>query len=47
MLYRLYSLLKVHLTEEEMYLRVIDRGLSETEKDLLARGIDHAAVQPV
>ena len=46
-LYRLYSLLKVHLAEEEMYLRVIDRDLSPEEKDALARGIDHAAAEPV
>ena len=46
-LFRLYSLLKVHLAEEEMYLRVIDRDLSDEEKDALARHIDHAAAQPV
>jgi len=46
-LFRLYSLLKVHLAEEELYLGVIDRDLSDSEKDVLARGIDHAAAQPV
>jgi len=46
-LFRLYSLLKVHLAEEEMYLAVIDRDLSAQEKDLLARATDHAASQPV
>ena len=46
-MFRLYSLLKVHLAEEEMYLHVIDRDLSAEEKDALARGIDHAAAQPV
>ena len=46
-LFRLYSLLKVHLAEEELYLGVIDRDLSPEEKDILARGIDHAAAQPV
>jgi len=46
-LFRLYSLLKVHLAEEEMYLAVIDRDLSAEEKDGLARAMDHAASQPV
>lgn len=46
-LYRLYSLLKVHLAEEELYLGVIERDLSAEEKDALARGIEHAATQPV
>ena len=46
-LYRLYSLLKVHLAEEEMYLRVIERELSAAEKDALARGMDHAAAEPI
>jgi hypothetical protein len=46
-LYRLYSLLKVHMAEEEMYLRVIERDLTPEEKDIVARGIDHAAAEPV
>ena len=46
-LYRLYSLLRVHLAEEELYLRVLDRNLTVEEKDALARGIDHAAAEPV
>lgn len=46
-LYRLYSLLKVHLAEEELYLRVLDHNLSAQEKDLLARGIEHATAEPV
>jgi hypothetical protein len=46
-LYRLYSILKVHLAEEELYLGVIDHNLSAEEKDILARGIDHAAAEPL
>lgn len=46
-LYRLYALLKVHMAEEEMYLRVVDRDLTAEEKDALARSLDHAAAQPV
>lgn len=46
-LYRLYSVLKVHLAEEELYLGVLDQNLSDEEKDVLARGIDHAMAAPV
>ena len=46
-LYRLYTLMKVHLAEEELYLGVIDRDLSSDEKDALARGLDHATSEPV
>jgi hypothetical protein len=46
-LYRLYSILKVHLAEEELYLGVLDQNLSDEEKDVLARGIDHAMAAPV
>jgi hypothetical protein len=41
-LYRLHALLKVHLAEEEQYLAVLDRSLSDAEKDELARRLDHA-----
>jgi hypothetical protein len=46
-LYRLHALLRVHLAEEELYLRVLDRNLSEAEKDELARGMDHAMAEPL
>jgi len=46
-LYRLFAMLKVHLAEEELYLGVLDRNLSVEEKDLLARGIDHASAEPL
>jgi len=46
-LYRLYAILRVHLSEEEMYLAVLDRNLTDEEKDTLARGIDHAAAEPM
>lgn len=46
-LYRLYTLLKVHLAEEELYLRIIERDLSSEEKDVLARGLDHASAEPL
>jgi Hemerythrin HHE cation binding domain len=46
-LYRLHSILKVHLAEEELYLGVLERGLSDEEKRILARGIDHAMTEPL
>jgi hypothetical protein len=46
-LYRLHSILKVHLAEEELYLGVLDRQLSDEEKDRLALGIDHAMAEPL
>ena len=46
-LYRLHSILKVHLAEEELYLAVLDGSLSDEEKDALARGIDHAMAEPL
>jgi hypothetical protein len=46
-LYRLYTILKVHLAEEELYLGVLDRNLTDEEKDLLAQGIDHASAEPL
>ncbi len=46
-LYRLHSILKVHLAEEELYLGVLDQSLTDDERDLLARGIDHATAEPL
>ena len=46
-LYRLHGILKVHLAEEELYLRVLDHNLSDEEKESLARGIDHACAEPL
>ena len=46
-LYRLHSILKVHLAEEDLYLGVLDQNLDEEEKDLLAHGIDHAMAEPL
>jgi len=45
-LYRLHALLKVHLAEEEQYLAVLDRNLTDAEKDALARRLDHPVVAP-
>lgn len=41
-LYRLHALLKMHLAEEETYLRVLEKHLSADEQAALAAGLDHA-----
>lgn len=46
-LFRLYAMLKVHLAEEALYLGVLDRNLTDEEKDVLAKGIDHAGAEPM
>ncbi len=46
-LYRLHAMLRVHLAEEQLYLRVLDRNLSVDEIDELARGIEHAIAEPM
>jgi iron-sulfur cluster repair protein YtfE (RIC family) len=46
-LYRLYALLKVHLAEEEEYLRVLEHTLSEGEQADLVRGLEHAVAEPL
>ncbi len=46
-LYRLYAMLKVHLAEEEEYLRVLERSLSEEEQAELVRGLEHAVAEPL
>jgi hypothetical protein len=46
-LYRLHALLRVHLAEEELYLRVLEGNLGDAEKEELARGIEHAAAEPL
>ena len=46
-LYRLYALLKVHLAEEEEYVRVLERSLTTAEQAELARGLEHATAEPL
>jgi iron-sulfur cluster repair protein YtfE (RIC family) len=46
-LYRLYALLKVHLAEEEEYMRVLEHNLSEGEQAELVKGLEHAVAEPL
>jgi hemerythrin-like domain-containing protein len=45
-LFQLYALLKIHLTEEDAYLRVVDNGVSSDVADLLAAALDHPGFRP-
>jgi hemerythrin-like domain-containing protein len=40
-LFQLYALLKIHLAEEEAYLRIVDHGVSTDVAELLAAALDH------
>jgi hypothetical protein len=46
-LYRLFTILKVHLAEEELYLGVLDGALDEPDKERLALAIEHAVAEPL
>jgi hypothetical protein len=41
-LYRMYALLKTHLAEEEAYMGLLERNLSEHEQEELGRAMEHA-----
>jgi hypothetical protein len=45
-LYRMYAILKIHLAEEQAYVDVLDRNLSDEEQAELARAMDHAMAGP-
>ena len=42
--FSLYALLKIHLTEEELYLRVVDHGVTEEVAGVLAAAMEHPMV---
>jgi hypothetical protein len=44
-LFRLYSILKIHLGEEDAYIGVLDHNLSDEEQTALARALEHATVE--
>ncbi len=46
-LYRLHAILKVHLAEEELYVRVLDHNLPSETKDALAQAMTHAMAEPL
>ena len=38
---QLYALLKIHLAEEERYLRIVDHGVTTDVADLMAAAMEH------
>lgn len=46
-LYRLYAVLKVHLAEEEEYMRILENNLSDEEQAELVKGLEHAMAEPL
>ena len=49
-LFQLYALLKVHLSEEEAYMRLVERGVAEDVADAVAAALAHpvaSAASPV
>ena len=43
-IFRLYAMLKVHLAEEQLYLRIIEHGVSAESAAKLAAAMDHSGV---
>ena len=41
-IFRLYALLKVHLAEEQLYLGIIEQGVSPEGAEALAAAMEHA-----
>ena len=46
-LFRFYAVVKVHLGEEQEYLRVLERNLSPEEQEALGKRIEHAVAHPL
>jgi hemerythrin-like domain-containing protein len=44
-LFQLYALLKIHLAEEEAYLRIVEHGVSDDVAEVLAAGLAHPGFQ--
>ena len=44
-LFQLHALLKIHLAEEEIYLRIVDHGVAADVADVLAAALDHPGVR--
>jgi iron-sulfur cluster repair protein YtfE (RIC family) len=44
-IFQLYALLEIHLAEEELYIHIIDHGVSEEAGEALAAALDHAGMQ--
>jgi hypothetical protein len=40
-LFQVYALLKVHIAEEEAYLRIVDHAVESDVADILAAAMEH------
>jgi len=45
--FRLYALLKVHLAEEELYVGIVEHGVSPDAADTLAAAMQHAVAAEI
>ncbi len=43
-LYRLYAYLKVHLAEEQLYLGIVEHGVSDEAAEALAAAMEHPGI---
>jgi hypothetical protein len=43
-IFRLYAMLKVHLAEEQLYLGIIEQGVSAEGAEKLATAMDHLGI---
>jgi hemerythrin-like domain-containing protein len=43
-IFRLYAILKVHLAEEQLYLGIIQKGVSPDGADALAAAMEHSGI---
>ena len=43
-IFRLYAILKVHLAEEQLYLGIIQKGVSTDGADALAAAMEHSGI---
>ena len=46
-IFRLYALLKVHLAEEQLYLDIVEHGVSAEAGAILATALEHAGISEV
>jgi hemerythrin-like domain-containing protein len=45
LLFQLYAILKIHLAEEEAYMRIVDHGVAADAGEMLAAALDHPTVR--
>ena len=43
-IFRLYAMLKVHLAEEQLYLGIVEHGVSAESAERLAAAMDHSGI---